>query len=290
MNRQLIQTNREKCQNKINRLGRKQIMKFQEFLITPTENLHKTLLTDQDQLLLNQIRDAYQIRTQYFHPLDILPELLLNNDFILHVSTLSELINARSITILRLIVFLKLSSPQFQALNVGDKVALVKFNIPALLWLNTALFYNPITNTFCEDEQYDFIFNGKNLLDFYGLDIYNRIIKYLSLLHEFIQIDSIILFLLLLILFFSHFSSCKSLAEPILCDYHHIRQTQHFYITLLVQILIEKFGEQHGNFLLAKLILICLNIQNLSRDVSEIESTQILDENILSLMKVFLMK
>jgi len=287
MNRQLIQSAEEKFRKKQNSLEQQQKAKK---ILLPKENPYLSLMTDEDRLLLNQIRHAYENRTHYFHPFDILPELLLNNDFFVHFSTLSELINARSITIVRLIVFFKLASPQFQSLNTDDKVALVKFNMPTLFWLNVALCYNPITNTFCEDEQYDLIFDGKNLVDFYGLDIYNQIIKYLCLLHQFIQIDPMIIYLLILILLFSHFSSCTSLAEPILYDHDYIRQTQNSYITLLVRILCEKFGEQYGNILLAKLILICLNIQNLSRDVCYIESTQTLNEDILSLMRVFLMR
>jgi hypothetical protein len=287
MNRQLIQSAEEKFRKKQNRLEQQQQAK--KFLL-PKENPYLSLMTDEDRLLLNQIRHAYENRTHYFHPFDILPELLLNNDFFVHFSTLSELINARSITIVRLIVFFKLASPPFQSLNTDDKVALVKFNMPTLFWLNVALCYNPITNTFCEDEQYDLIFDGKNLVDFYGLNIYNQIIKYLCLLNQFIQIDPMIIYLLILILLFSHFSSCTSLAEPILYDHDYIRQTQNSYITLLVRILCEKFGEQYGNILLAKLILICLNIQNLSRDVCYIESTQTLNEDILSLMRVFLMR
>jgi hypothetical protein len=290
MNRQLIQSAEEKSRRRKNRLEQQQqAKKFKRFLL-PKENPYLLLITDEDRLLLNQIRHAYEDRTHHFHPFDILPELLLNNDFFLHFSTLSEFINARSIPILRLILFFKLASPQFQTLNADDKVALVKFNMPTLSWLNIALCYNPITNTFCEDEECDLIFDGKDLLDFYGLDIYNQIIKNLCLLHQFIQIDPTIIYLLILILLFSHFSSCTSLAEPILSDHNYIRQTQNLYITLLVRILCEKFGEQHANILLAKLILICLNIQNLSRDVCHIESTQIFNENILGLMRVFLIR
>jgi hypothetical protein len=290
MNRQLIQSAAERFRRKQNRLEQQEQAKKFKKLILPKAKLYLSLMTDEDRLVLNHIRHAYESRTHYFHPFDILPELLLHNDFFLHFSTLTELINARSITILRLILFFKLASPQFQALNPDDRVALVKFNIPTLFWLNISLCYNPITNTFCEDEQTDLIFDGKNLVDFYGLDIYNQIIKYLSSLHQFIEIDSTIIYLLILILLFSHFSSCTSLAEPILYDHNHIRETQNCYIKLLVRILFDKVGEQHGNLLLSKLILICLNIQNLSRDVGYIESTQILNENILSLMKVFLMR
>jgi len=288
MNRQLIQSAEEKHRKKQNRLEQ-QTKKFKGFFL-PRQNSYLSLMTNEDRFLLNQIRHAYENRIHHFHPFDILPELLLNNDFFIHFSTLTELINARSIPILRLILFFKLASSQFQTLNTDDKVILVKFNMPTLFWLNIALCYNPITNTFCEDEQYDLIFDGKNLIDFYGLDIYNKIIKYLCVLHEFIQIDSTIIYLLILILLFSHFSSCTSLAEPIISDHNFIRETQNRYITLLVRILYEKFGEQYANILLSKLILICLNIQNLSRDISYIESTQILNEDVLSLMKVFLMR
>jgi hypothetical protein len=285
MNRQLIQSAEEKFRKKQIRLEHQQEKQYRGFF-----NPYLSLMTDEDHLLLNHIRHAYENRTHYFHPFDILPELILNNDYFLHFSTLSDLINARSITILRLILFFKLASPQFQTLNADDKVALVKFNIPTLFWLNISLCYNPITNTFCEDEQCDLIFDGKNFIDFYGLDIYNKIIKNLYLLHQFIEIDPMIIYLLILILLFSHFSSCTSLAEPILTDHYYIRQTQNCYIKLLMRILFEKFPEQYANILLSKLILICLNIQNLNRDVCYIESTEILNENTLSLMKVFLMR
>ena len=289
MNPQLIQSAEEKIRKKQNRLEQQQAKKLKGCLLS-RENSCIFLLTNEDRLLLNHIRYSYETRTHYFHPFDILPELILHNDFFLHFSTISEFINARSISVLRLILFFKLASSHFQNLNADDKVALVKFNTPTLFWLNISLSYNPITNTFCEDEQNDLIFDGKYFIDFYGVEIYNQIIKYMSLLHQFIEIDPMIIYLLILTLLFSHYSSCSSLVEPILSDQNSIRQTQNMYISLLVRILYEKFDEQHADYLLAKLILVCLNIQNLNREICSIESTQILNENILSLMKVFLIR
>ena len=289
MNRHLIQTAEEKFRRKQHRLEQQQAKKFKTFLLS-RENSLTSLLTDNDRILLNHIRHSYETRTQHFHPCDILPELLLHNDFFLQFSTLDEFINVRSISILRLILFFKLASSQFQHLNTDDKVALVKFNTPTLFWLNISLAYNSTTNTFCEDEYNDLILNGKDFIDFYGLDIYNQILKYQNLLQSFIEIDPMIIYLLILILLFSHYSSCTSLAEPILHEQSLIFNIQNFYLNLLVKFLSEKFDEQHVNYLLSKLILVCLNIQNLNRDVGLIESSQIFNENILSLMKVFLIR
>jgi hypothetical protein len=289
MDRQMVKIVEAPVRKKSNCSGQFQTENSNRLCILEN-NSPLSLITDADHLLINQIRHAYKNRTQYFRPVDILPELFSCDRSVLHCSTLSQLINARSITILRLIYFFKFSSSQFQQLNTDDQVALIKFNVPSLFWLDMSLCYNPTTNSFREDERYDLIFNGENLLDFYGIDIYNRIIKYILLLHDFSQMDPIIIYLLILILFFSHFSSCTSLDEPVLHDYNHIRQTQDLYTTLLVQILMDKFGEKHAYFLISKLILICLNIQNLSRDICFIDSRQISDENISSLMKVFLIR
>ena len=259
-------------------------------IVKSKPNSCQTLITEVDHLLINQICDAYKKRIQSFRPIEVLPELFVHSNSVSHFSTLNQFINARVIPILRLISFIKTSSPQFQTMNIDDTVALIKFNIPSLFWINMSLFYNPIMNRFCEDEQDNLIFDGKNLLDFYSVGIYNKIIKYLCLLNQFSRVDSVIIYLLILILFFSHFSSCTSLDEPILLDYNHIRQTQNFYILLLVKRFLKSFGEQNTCLLISKLILTCLNIQNLSQSISSIESTQTSDEYVLTLMKVFLMR
>lgn len=287
MNPHLIQSPEEKFRRKQHRL--EQQMKFSKRLFKD-DSQHLLLLNDHDRLLLEQINQAYENRTQHFHPMNILPELLFNNEFFLHCSTLHDLINSRSIGILHLIVFFKSSSPHFQFVNDNDKLALVKYNIPTLFWLNMALCYNPITNTFILDEQRDLIFDGRTFLTFYGLNIYNQIIKNIRSLHQFVAIDPMIIHVLILTLLFSHYSSCTSLVEPILFDRNYIQQCQNVYTNLLIRILFERFGQPYADNLFSKLIFLSLNIQNLNRDISTIETRQISYENLSHLMQIFLIR
>ena len=290
MNPHLIQSPEEKFRRKQHRLEQQQqqIKPSKRFLKDDTQ--HLLLLNEQDRLLLQQINHAYENRTQYIHPMDILPELLTNNEFFLHCSTLNDLINSRSIGILHLILFFKLASSHFQILNDNDKLALVKYNIPTLFWLNMALCYNPMTNTFSLDEQRDLTFDGRTYLSFYGLNIYNQLIKNIRSLQQFVAIDPLIIQVLILSLLFSHYSSCTSLVEPVLIDRNYIRQCQNDYVTLLIRILFERFGQPYADNLFSKLIFLSLNIQNLNQEISAIETRQIFHENLSHLMQIFFIR
>ena len=290
MNPHLIQSPEEKFRRKQHRLEQQKIKLFKQSSISSEENEHLLHLNDQDRLLLNQINQAYESRTYDIHSLNILPQLPYNDDFFLHCSNLTDLVNIRSIPILHLISFFKSASPQFRFLNDNDRLNLVKYNIPTLVWFSLALCYNPITNTFCLDEQRELNFDCRIFLRFYGMNIYNQIVKNLRSLYQFVAIDPTIIHVLTLILLFSHFSSCTSLVEPIHLDRYSIRQSQNEYLILLLRILFERFGQSYVDNLFSKLIFLSLNIQNLNRDICSIETRQIFYENLSHLMQIFLIR
>lgn len=290
MNPHLIQSVEEKFRRKQHRLEQQKIKLIKQTSISTEDNEYLLYLTDQDRFVLNQINQAYENRTYDIHSLNILPQLSCTEDYFLHCSNFNDLINIRSIPILHLISFFKSASPQFRYLNDDDRFNLVKYNIPTLVWFSLALCYNPITNTFCLDEQRDWNFDARTFLRFYGMNIYNQIIKNLRSLHQFVAIDPTIIHVLILILLFSHYSSCISLVEPVHLDRYSIRQSQHEYLMLLIRILFERFGQSYVNNLFSKLIFLSLNIQNLNRDISSIETQQIFYENLSHLMQIFLIR
>ena len=291
MNPHLIRTDEDK-ERRQQCLAQKRRGKKLKQCLSQDTSLCEPAVSDVHRMALLRIRFAYQNRAEYFRQFDNLSfgVPLPDPHSSVHFVSLGEMFNARSTTILQLILFFKSASTEFQMMNNDDKVSLLKFNIPTLYWIHLALFYNPISNTFFDDEENQVILDGKNLIDFYGLDIYDRLIKSFCLLRPYICIDPAIIYLLILILFFSHFSSRVSLVEPILNDRQHISQAQNFYITTLVRLLIETVGESQANLLVAKLTTICLNVQNISRDIWSIESTQISDEQLCRLMNVFLIR
>jgi hypothetical protein len=290
MNPNLIRTAEDKEKQQHCSTPKRHVKKLKRFLSQETP-IDELVTLNIQSIALHRIRFAYENRAEYLRHLNTLSSGALTDPeaSVLFLS-LGAMFNARSKTILQLILFFQSASTEFQLMNNDDKVTLLKFNIPTLFWINLALVYDPISNTFSDREENRMILDGKNLIDFYGLDIYDRLIKSLCLLRLYICIDAAIIYLLMLILFFSHFSSCVVLAEPILNDRLHIQRAQNFYITTLIRLLIERAGESQANLLVAKLIGICLNFQNISRDIWYIESTQLSDEQLCSLMKVFLIR
>lgn len=290
MNPNLIRTHenneeKRKCSTQPRSVKKRRRFAFQDTLI------HEPVVPDVYCIALRRIRFAYENRAEYLRHLDTKrPDVLSHPDVHVLFLSLGDMFNARSKMILQMILFFKSASIEFQTMNNDDKVTLLKFNVPTLFWINLALFYDPISNTFSDSEENRMILDGKNLIDFYGLAIYDRLIPSLCLLRLYICIDAAIIYLLMLILFFSHFSTCVALAEPILNDRHHVRQAQNFYITTLVRLLTERVGESQANLIVAKLTGISLNFQNISRDIWCIESTQISEEQLCSFMNVFLIR
>jgi hypothetical protein len=85
--------------------------------------------------------------------------------------TLIETLNSRSVSVMRLVVFFK-QIPEFNQLNVDDKVTLIKYNLMIVLGINCTLLRNIETGQIIETDtdipwntQFYQILYGYNILD-----------------------------------------------------------------------------------------------------------------------------
>lgn len=69
----------------------------------------------------------------------------------MHASTFLQVLNSQSVWVMRLLSFYK-QIPEFNQLNVEDKVTLIKFNLSAALGISSALSFNTQTKQMIESD------------------------------------------------------------------------------------------------------------------------------------------
>ncbi|CAF1128226.1 unnamed protein product, partial [Didymodactylos carnosus] len=150
----------------------------------------------------------------------------------LKVTSFYQLLNIKSVILIRLMSYFK-QIPEFQALNVDDKVTLIKYNLIPLLPLNLILSYNPDTETFIETDT-DYPIDSRICLKFHGTEMYIETKQILDSLWNIASYDHTIIKLALIILIFSKgFSPLSYLPEPYLKDALQVYHAQNFYVELL---------------------------------------------------------
>lgn len=133
---------------------------------------------------------------------------------------------------MRLITFFK-QIPEFAALNVFDRVTLVKYNLMPLIFLNCTLAYNAETKQISEMER-DAPWNPSVLIDLHGQEIFVKVKKIFDSFVRIAQYDQRIIQLALIVLILTKgFATTSAATEPILNDGIAVYRAQNYYTELL---------------------------------------------------------
>ena len=141
-------------------------------------------------------------------------------------------INTRSISALRLLLFFK-QIPEFDQLNVEDRVLLTKYHLMPLVILNGALNYRADVGQVLETER-DVPWNMMAMEEFYGTEVCLQIEKNFQRFLRMAQYDKKIMLLSLVILIFTPSTPTDvDTGEPLLNDNLAVYRAQSHYIGFL---------------------------------------------------------
>ncbi len=185
----------------------------------------------------------------------------------MYASTLLQDINARSVSALRLVSFFK-QIPEFNQLNAQDRFTLIKYNLMAVLVLNSALSYNMETNSIMETDS-DAPWNPSILAKVHGDEIYRRIKKVLDSFARIAQYDQRIIQLALVVLILTKgFSTNGTASEPILDDSMAVYRAQKYYTELLWKYLQAVHGNGKAIHIFKELVAHFISWQTLQESIS----------------------
>ena len=155
---------------------------------------------------------------------------------------------------MRLLSFFK-QIPEFNQLNVDDRVTLVKYNLMPLVILNCTLGYDMKSKTIIETDS-DAPWNTTILIKVHGHDIYMKVKKIFDSFVRLAQYDRRIIQLALVILILTKgFSINESSSEPILNDGLAVYRAQNYYTELLWKYLETMHGYRKAVHIFNELIV-----------------------------------
>lgn len=185
----------------------------------------------------------------------------------MHATTLLDHINARSVCALRLVSFFK-QIPEFNELNIHDRVTLIKYNLMPLAILNCTLSYD-VKTEMCQEAKSDAPWNSSILLTVHGDDIYQRVKKIFESFARIAQYDQRIIQLALIILILTKgFSANSNMSEPILNDGLAVFSAQNYYTELLWKYLETMHGAGKAVYIFHELVAHFVSWQMLQRHLS----------------------
>ncbi|CAF3782691.1 unnamed protein product [Rotaria socialis] len=186
----------------------------------------QTLLSPEDLQRVETISRFYQNRI----------ELAARNglpwDPSMHAQTFLDVLNSHSVSVMRLLSFFK-QIPEFNQLNVDDKVTLIKYNLLTVLGINSALSYNIETKQLIESES-DLPSNVQYFRVLHGYNISMQTTKIFGAFLNIAKQDRKIIELTVIILILTKgFSVISDHDEPLLNDIMSAHHVQNDYTELL---------------------------------------------------------
>ncbi len=179
--------------------------------------------------------------------------------------TFLEILNSYSVSVLRLLSFFK-QLPEFNQLNVDDKVTLIKYNLMTVLGINSALSYNRKTNQIIETDS-DMPWSTQLYQLVYGYNICIRLHKIFESFLHIVNYDKKIIQLSLIILILTKGFSTTDSHEPILNDTMAVYRTQNYYIELLWKYMEATHGSEVAVRLFSELIINATSWQTMQGDM-----------------------
>ncbi|CAF0770518.1 unnamed protein product [Rotaria sp. Silwood1] len=220
----------------------------------------RTLLTKEDLHRIETIQNSYEQRIE-LAARDGLPW-----DPTIYATTVLQYINSCSVPIMRLLTFFK-QIPEFNELNVDDKVTLIKFNLLPLILLNGTLSYKSETNEIMETDS-DVPWNSSILEEVHGNEIYIQIKKIFNSFVCIAQYDQRIIQLALIIFILAKgFSTDPDINEPILNDGMTVYRAQNYYTELLWKYMETSHGFEKSTYLFIELVGHFISWQTLEKQL-----------------------
>ena len=143
---------------------------------------------------------------------------------------------------IRLITFLK-KIPEFNQIDLEDRVTLVKYNLLAVVFMHVVLIYNSTNDTYHEPGTEDPIFEGKDWIKILGEEFYRDLTNIATQLIQTVHNDRIIIkTFLLLILLSKGFCAYDIAHEPNLTNSSLVYQAQNSYVESLYKYCLHHHG------------------------------------------------
>ncbi|CAF1359233.1 unnamed protein product [Rotaria sordida] len=227
------------------------------------------LLSPQPQQTLLSPEDLQRIETIslfYQNPVEFATRDGLPWDPSTHVRTVLQVFNSDSISVMRLLSFFK-QIPEFNQLNVDDKVTLIKYNFISVFGINCALSYNTETNQIIESDS-DVPANTQFFQILHGYNLFMQIKKIFISFINIAKYDRKIIQLTVIILIFTKgFSIANDHDEPILNDKMSVYRAQNYYTELLWKYMETMHGYEKAIKLFSKLIVHIISWQTIHEEL-----------------------
>ncbi|CAF0770548.1 unnamed protein product [Rotaria sp. Silwood1] len=205
----------------------------------------------------------------------------------MHAMTFLQKLNSHSVPLIRLLTFFK-QIPEFNQLDVDDKVTLIKFNLLPLLCINCTLSYKSETDQIVETDS-DVPWDSSVIQEVYGYDGYLQMRKIFESFVHIAQYDERIIQLALITLILTKgFSTGDGELEPILNDGMAVYRAQNYYTELLWKYLETVHGSEKTIHVWRKVITHFITWQTLHKKLRDNVERNLLssDKNeLLPLMK-----
>jgi hypothetical protein len=177
---------------------------------------------------------------------------------------LPQHLNARSVSAMRLLAFFK-QIPEFNQLNVDDKMILTKYNLIALIILNCALSFKTDTLQIRETDT-DVPWNASIVRTVHGDEICMELGKIFEPLVRIAKYDQKIIQLALVVLMLTKgLSTGGGAPEPILNDSMAVYRAQKSYTELLWKYLETVYGFEQAFHIITSLITRFLTWQTIEK-------------------------
>lgn len=183
----------------------------------------------------------------------------------MHATTYLQILNGHSVPLMRLLSFFK-QIPEFNQLNLDDKVTLIKYNHMVVLYLNRVLSFDKETGQIIETDS-DVPFSTEFFQLLHGYNIFTQTKKIFSSFLHIANYDRKIIELSLLILLLAKGISTTDSHEPLLNDTMAIYRVQNDYVELLWKYMEATHGSELATHLFSKLMVQVLACQKIEEDV-----------------------
>jgi hypothetical protein len=186
----------------------------------------------------------------------------------MHAMSVLQKLNSHSVPLIRLLAFFK-QIPEFDQLNVDDKVTLIKFNLLPLLCISCTLSYKIETDQIVETDS-DVPWDSSVIQEVYGYDGYLQMRKIFESFVHIAKYDQKIIQLALITLILTKgFSTGTSELEPVLNDYIAVYRAQNYYTELLWKYIETVHGTEKAIQIWSKLVTHFITWQRLHIDLRE---------------------
>jgi len=186
----------------------------------------------------------------------------------MHAMTFSQKLNSHTVPLIRLLAFFK-QIPEFDRLNVDDKVTLIKFNLLPLLCISCTLSYKIETDQIVEVDS-DVPWDSSVIQEVYGYDGYLQMRKIFESFVYIAKYDQKIIQLALITLVLTKgFSTGIAEYEPILNDGMAVYRAQNFYTELLWKYIETVHGPEKAVHIWGKLVTHFITWQTLHKKLRD---------------------